>query len=178
MATFLPVTMTTPLETGDILAVDSFVPWVTHFAMVFSKSGRQFVVENKFLTGNLGIEALEDYRKRRNITSYLRDEKTKALTDALILKKAEECKKIGYRFFHFNCEDFVKHISGTEIGYDQRIKWGLAILGVIAGGFAGWFLFKKWFKNKEHAKWWGALIGAGLLAGAFISIREVRKVKA
>ena len=172
MATFLPVTPASQLKTGDILKVDSFVPLVDHYAIVFESGGKQYIAENKFITGGLASEPLDEYRLRRNITGYLRNDKTQLVTNEQITSKMQECYEDGYKFWQFNCEDFVRFASGEEIGYDQRKKWGWAVSGVILGGIVGYFAFRK----KKIGGFWGAVIGAGAVALILILIRQVNRL--
>lgn len=171
LSDYIIATPDTKFQTGDILMVDSFVPLVDHFAMVVNRNGVQSIVENKFLTGGQGYESLEDYRKRRTITMYLRNPDTARLTDEYILKKANECSGHGYKFFDFNCEDLVRYIAGTDIGYDQRRKWGFALLGVILGGTIGFLIAKRKKWNLIGGIFIGALIAVGIMVG----VRKFRR---
>lgn len=127
----LPYDKNMELKTGDILVTSSIVPIIKHFAIVYSKDGQQTVADNVFWSGKVEVSSLEDYKKVRNIIGVMRNTETKSLSDEEIQKKVEEAKKINYRFFSYNCEDFVRRVCGCDIGFDQRKKFIIIILIII-----------------------------------------------
>lgn len=59
-----------------------------------------------------------------------------------ILKRYDECKNTDYKFFKFNCEDFVSCVCDCYIGQDQR-KWyfGITITLIIVGSIIGVLIY-------------------------------------
>ena len=117
--------------TGDILVTSSFVPTVNHFAIVFKQDGQDMVADNVFWSHKLEVSPLEDYKKQRNIIGILRGDETMSLTDDYIKQKVDKAKNINYKFFDYNCEDFVRDVCKCNIGYDQRKFYALVLLSIL-----------------------------------------------
>ena len=133
-------------QTGDILETNSTViPFSTHYGIVFYKNGEAYVSHNPFKRKQgfkPEIITLEDFKKERKIKRFLRNEETKLLTDDYILSKSNSIiEKYKYKkSFIFNCEDYIREISNTSIGIDQRVAW---IIGIVLVGLL-MFSYKKY----------------------------------
>lgn len=127
----IPISEVERFQTGDILVTTSIVPLVHHFAIAFVRNGKLMVADNAFGSGKLEVFEMAEYAKMRNIVGIIRNAKTTALTDSLIEEKIVEGQKINYRFFSFNCEDFIRNTCSCNIGLDQRIYYGRIFLGII-----------------------------------------------
>lgn len=125
------------LQTGDILeTTSSVIPFSVHYGIVFYQNGKAYVSHNPFKRGygfRPEIETLEDFKKGRRIKRLLRNSKTKALTDEYILSKSNTIIQ-GDKYrksLVFNCEDYIREISKTYIGVDQRIAWAIGIALIV-----------------------------------------------
>lgn len=45
------------------------------------------------------------------------------ITNNEILNRFAQCQNNAYKFFQFNCEDFVRSICACQIGVDQRVSY-------------------------------------------------------
>lgn len=117
--------------TGDILVTSSFVPTINHFAIVYYQDGVPMVADNVFWSHKLEVTTLEDYKKQRNIIAVIRGDETMNLTDDYIKQKVEKAKNINYKFFDYNCEDFVRDVCKCNIGTDQRRTYSLVFLALL-----------------------------------------------
>lgn len=143
MPKLTPIEDVTELKTGDILKTTTETPTVRHFAVVFHRNGVAMVADNSFLTKRIDIFNVEDYLKQRNVIGVIRNEKTLAVTDQRVEDKIKEHRARGYRFFSFNCEDFVRDICDCDLGVDQRIIYLLVIPIIIVGSLVGLFYILK-----------------------------------
>lgn len=119
------------LNTGDILITTSVVPFVRHYGVLYYENGSPIVAHNSFSTGKIELDPLDKFIEGRDLVNVLHA--YKSIPDqelkAKILKLVE--KGEGYKFFSFNCEDFVRKVTGRNIGADQRYVWILIIILVI-----------------------------------------------
>lgn len=125
------------LKVGDIVEMSSKVPsnnrffpnllvtFVKHFGIIVEQDGELKVLHNPY-DGSPLIETQEKVFYKREPDRVLHTE----VTNEQILEKFEGCKNKKYKFWEFNCEDFVSEICGCNIGKDQRIYYFGAI-GVV-----------------------------------------------
>jgi hypothetical protein len=118
--------------TGDIYVTKSVVPLVTHWAIAFRRNGVDMIADNSFINKLVNVFTLEDYQKSRDIYGIIRNNCTLRVTDDQVENAIDTSKEINYRFWVFNCQDFVAYASNfCYQGIDQRVKWGLILLGII-----------------------------------------------
>lgn len=115
-------------KTGDILRVNSIVPFISHYSIVFSRSGKQYVAHNSFTKGKVLIEPLYEFLNKKEFLSMVRNCKTESRTDADIEKGLAEVGHRKYDFFAFNCEAFTDYLCpNCTTKTDQRIIWGFGL---------------------------------------------------
>lgn len=158
MAEFKSISPNTQYLTGDVLRIKSDYWLIDHYAIVFSRNGKQYVAEG--VPEGIQVELLSDYVKRRTMTGLLRDKNTALVTDQNVIDKIDECGKKEWKLFGFNCEDFVAETCNCDIGLIQKHKWHISGWALVIAGILGYFIFKKI---------WGILVGI-LIVGLVILI--------
>jgi len=115
-------------KTGDILRVNSVVPFVSHYGIVFSRNKLQYVAHNSFTKGKVLIVPLVKFLAKKEFLSVVRNCKTESLTDSSIEKSISEVINRQYKFFGFNCEAFTDYVCpNCTTKTDQRIVWGFGL---------------------------------------------------
>lgn len=132
MVSFIPIEQAGLIKTGDVLQTETFLPFLNHFAIAFQKDATMYVADNVYFTGKVEITPYDIYKTKRKIISVGRGPELSALTDQQVMDKVNEAKTINYRFFKFNCQDFVEQVCNCSIGPDQRPKWAVGILMALA----------------------------------------------
>lgn len=125
----IPINEVTDYRTGDVLV--SKVKFLRHFAILFYQNGKPLVADNSFGTARVDVFNLDEYRQIRDVIGIIRTPETEKLTDEAIEQGIEEAKITGYKFFKFNCEDFIRSICHCYIGDDQRVYYAKMLLGII-----------------------------------------------
>ena len=119
-------------KTGDILRVNSLVPFVSHYAIVFSMDGKQYAAHNSFTKGQVLIIPLEEFLTKKEFLSHIRNCRTESLTDQEIINKINEIRTRKYSFWSWNCEDFTDYVCpDCTVKTDQRIVWGFGLFFVL-----------------------------------------------
>lgn len=159
MADWQKISDKSELQVGDIFEISSkfpsdhpifpdvVVPIVNHYgiiAMVKDEYGNdQKVVIHNTIFGKPHIDPIDKVIvPNRPIKRIIR---TNTPNDE-IMDRFSSCSGENYRFWNFNCEDFVsKMCDGCDIGYDQRRGWfgGLTILILI-------ILIIIYYKKQQH----------------------------
>lgn len=134
------------LNVGDIVEMSSKIPstnpilgnivvvFVKHYGIVFNDNGILKIVHNPF-GGSPEIRTIaEMFDTRRPERIY-----KSGVTNEQIIERYNNCKQNNYKFWTFNCEDFVSEICDCNIGRDQRVYYfgvagtiiTLAVIGTI-----------------------------------------------
>lgn len=138
-------------STGDVLEVNShsFIPNVSfarHYGMYFLREGIPYVAHNSFSTGKIEIEPFDDFMKNRVVYRVINHVD---LTDEEIDAKATELQETkDYKFYTYNCEDFVRELCQCNLGFDQRLGWLVAL--ILKGIFI--FLIVRWAIKSSTSK--------------------------
>lgn len=117
--------------TGDVLEVNShsIIPSISparHYAMYFERDGVPYVAHNAFSTGKIEIEPFDKFMEGRVVYRIINHAD---LTNEEIDARATELQgKKDYKFFSYNCEDFVREMCQCHVGFDQRLGWGIALI--------------------------------------------------
>ena len=120
----------TEFQTGDIIETNASKWFLVHFGVLFQKDGEWYVSHLPLKQSRPIIEKLDDFKKKRIIYRYFRDQLTEAYNDREILKRSEDLQKYEYDAINFNCEDYVKHIiEGVKLGFDLRL--GIVITVIV-----------------------------------------------
>lgn len=140
-------TYTGILQPGDIVEMSSKIPstnpifgnivvvFVKHYGVVFRDTDNEIKIVHNPFGGAPEIRTIAemfDTRKPERIY------KT-SVTSEQIIEKFNACKSNTYKFWTFNCEDFVSQICDCNIGRDQRMYYfsvagtiiTLAVIGTI-----------------------------------------------
>lgn len=168
----IPISQVSEFKTGDILQTTSVVPFVRHYAIIFYKDNIGYVADNSFTDGCIRIFTLSQYQEDQDIVGIIRTPNTLNITDELIEQKISEHKPKGYRFFTFNCENFIRDICGCQFGLDQRIVYlGIIPAIIILSGIAGYFTFR----DKKIGGGFGAVLTIAIVILAGIIGQKIVK---
>lgn len=148
MSKWIKISDVNDLKSGDIFACpskvpksspifpDLVVPFVSHVGIIIFINGKPNIIHNPFDNRPEIVPYETVFDGKRNIERIIRTN----LTTEEILNRYKECDdfrceiksefSLPYRFFHRNCEDFVRRITGFDIGFDQRLGFGI-LLGII-----------------------------------------------
>lgn len=126
------------LRVGDIVEMSSKVPsnnrffpdlvvtFVKHYGVVVEQNGKLMIAHNPYG----GVPEIVSFDKI--FTNRLPDRvmHTNATNEQIIermnscaIDKRQTCKNASYKFWHFNCEDFVCYVCQCNIGADQRVVY-------------------------------------------------------
>lgn len=126
------------LKVGDIVEMSSKVPssnkffpnmvvvFVKHYGVVVMQNDVLMMAHNPF-GGRPEIVSFETIFTNRDPERVLRTNKTNeeilSKFNSCVLDENMNCKNESYKFFHFNCEDFVSYVCDCNIGRDQRVYY-------------------------------------------------------
>lgn len=128
------------LAIGDVIEISSKIvnteivtPFIKHFGIVLSVDNELRIAHNPY-GERPEIITINKFLGARKIERIFHTNKT----NEQILTRYDECKNTDYKFFIFNCEDFVSCVCDCYIGQDQR-KWyfGVGITLVVVGAVIG-----------------------------------------
>lgn len=137
------------LRVGDIVEMSSRVPssswffsnmvvtFVKHYGVVVERDGVLMIAHNPF-GGKPEIVSMEAIFSDRKPERVLRTNKTNdeimQRFNSCMIDKNMQCKNESYKFFNFNCEDFVSYVCDCNIGHDQRVIYfgTIAVVIIIA----------------------------------------------
>lgn len=148
-ANWIKISDPSQLQSGDIFSCPSkvpksspifpnlVVPFISHVGMIIVIDNKLHVIHNPF-DGSPEIVPFDKvFDGSRSITKIIRTN----LSTEHILQKFIQCTEkycqihpsysMPYKFFHRNCEDFVRSISGFDIGIDQRFVWFTSIIIIV-----------------------------------------------
>lgn len=133
------------LQVGDIIETSSKIvstspvlpgavcPFVKHYGIMVESEGSLCVLHNPF-GGKPLIQASDVVFNGRMADRVLR---TNMSNEEIMAKwqqceyKFTQCKNAYYQFWQFNCEDFVRKMSGDYIGFDQRKGWSAGVIVIV-----------------------------------------------
>lgn len=133
-------------RTGDVLEVNSYsiipgIVFTKHYGIYFLKDGIPYITHNSFSTGRIEIQPFDEFMRGRKVYRIFNHAN---LTDEEIYNKSlrlQQQKK--YKFFTYNCEDYIGEVCGCNMGFDQRIGW---LVGLISAIVLIYLMFKLIFK--------------------------------
>jgi len=102
-------------------------PFVLHYGIILIQDGQKKIGHNTFQNYPKIDDDIEKVLNGREIKRVIR---TGIPSDKLI-KNHNQVKDIKYNGLSFNCEDYVKKMTGVNVGLDQRIKFGIVIVLMI-----------------------------------------------
>lgn len=133
------------LQSGDIFAcsskfpthypilADTLVPAIAHVGIIIIIDNKTMLLHNHYDNGVEIIPYDSFFYGKRKISRIIR---TNLSTEEL-LKRYTICKDdycnvkqeylFPFKFFFRNCEDFVRSITGFDIGFDQRLGYFILI---------------------------------------------------
>lgn len=139
------------LQSGDIIetpvkipATDFNFPMFNHYGIVIYVCGVPYVCHLPGRTDPI-LESLEKFEEKRKIVRVLRNEQTENLTNEHLFNNFNQIANKKYYFWRYNCEDFIKAMTGgtVDLGFDQRCGYGLLILVILGLIFLLYLMRKK-----------------------------------
>lgn len=118
------------LQEGDIIELGTEYPLLLHYAVVVSDNGEQKVAHYPYPLSPCiqGIDYVlnnrPDNRIRRVFRTGLKSEQLIENHQSIEMPKKDFCEWL----FSYNCESYVRQITGRQIGTDQRVY---AVAGII-----------------------------------------------
>lgn len=126
------------LHVGDIVEMSSKVPqsnklfanmivvFVKHYGVVVEQNNVLMIAHNPF-GGAPEIVSFDKIFSNREPERIMHTNKTNeqiiSRFNSCAFDKNMNCKNDSYKFWHFNCEDFVCYVCDCNIGRDQRMYY-------------------------------------------------------
>lgn len=137
------------LQSGDIFSCPSkipknspilpgtIVPFIAHVGIIIFIDNKPHVIHNPFDSGPEIVPYDVVFDGERKITKIIRTNlSTEEIVEKYWVCNDKYCHvkypySLPYKFFFRNCEDFVRSITGFDIGFDQRIGYFIVIIIII-----------------------------------------------